>query len=72
MRDREVTECSQHGLTRGESCLTNLVVLYERMTALVKKGRAMDLTYVQLLIQSLQNILVPKLERHGFDGWPVQ
>lgn len=48
MQDREVTEYSQHGLTRGESCLTNLVVLYERMTALVKKGRAMDFTYLDL------------------------
>ncbi|KAF4801868.1 RNA-directed DNA polymerase from mobile element jockey-like protein [Turdus rufiventris] len=57
---------------RGKSCLTNVATFYDRATALEDGARAADTIHLdssKVFGTVLHDILVSKLERHGFDGW---
>ncbi|KAF1554115.1 Sodium/glucose cotransporter 4, partial [Eudyptula albosignata] len=48
-RDNQGIRPSQHGFTRGRSCLTNLISFYDQVTRLVDEGKAVDVVYLDFM-----------------------
>ena len=46
MQDNRGIRPSQHGFTKGRSCLTSLISFYDLVTRLVDEGKAADVVYL--------------------------
>ncbi|PKU44302.1 rna-directed dna polymerase from mobile element jockey-like [Limosa lapponica baueri] len=46
MEEKKAIRSSQHRVTKGKSCLTNLIAFYDGMTGWIDMGRAVDVVYL--------------------------
>jgi len=75
VEEKKVIRSSQHGFTKGKSCLTNLIAFYNDVSGWVDEGRSMDVVYLyfsKAFNTVSHNIPLGKLRRCGLDEWSVR
>jgi len=71
MKDNEVIVKSQHGFTKGKSCLINLIPLFDKRAGFESEERAIDVIYYtssKAFDTVFHKFLVPKLQHYSLDG----
>ena len=75
LEEKKVIRNSQHGFTKGKSCLTNLIAFYGGITSWVDGGRAVNVVYLdfrKVFDTASHDILILKLRKHGIDEWMLR
>ncbi|KAK4813080.1 hypothetical protein QYF61_007582 [Mycteria americana] len=75
VQDNQVIRASQHGFRKGRFCLTNLISFYDKVTLLVREGKAVNVVYLDFskaFGTISHSILLEKVAAHGLDGCTVR
>ena len=70
IKAKRVIRGSQHGFTKGKSCLTNLIAFYEDVTRWIDDGKAVDVVYLDFsraFDTVSHSIVAAKLRKCGLD-----
>lgn len=74
LKNNTIPRHSQHGLTKGKSCLTDFISFYVKVTHLVDEGKVGDGVFLELsqgFHTVSYSILVHKLSSCGMNGFVV-
>ncbi|RMC15189.1 hypothetical protein DUI87_07371 [Hirundo rustica rustica] len=71
MDDKTIIRNSQHGFTKGKSCLTNLIASCNEATARMDEGRAVDIVYLHFskAFKAVSLNITGKLRKCGVGEW---
>ncbi|CAM4583755.1 unnamed protein product [Lepidochelys olivacea] len=72
LEERKVIRYSQHGFTKGKSCLTNLIAFCDEITGSVDEGKALDVLFLEAFDTVSHSILASKLKKYGLDEWTIR
>lgn len=63
---KKMIRISQHGFSKGESCLTNLIAFHDGTTTWIDEGRAVAIVYLNFskALDVVTHIIINKFRKH--------